>query len=330
MKFCRQIFPLILLLSTFQLSFGQGFSKDKKTEQYVFVDKEGKEDKTKVFDDVREFTETMAAVKSKRKWRILDEDGQFQGAPIYDDIRPWFGDYAIFKKGENYGVMDTNLKEIIKPKYEYIDFYHPDSSLVRIDGQWGLLRNNEFMPTSTPEYFRNPEIPIKVKGCKSNNWQCLNQTLIRMIQKDMLYPQEAILNKVEGRVVADVYLDEEGGVDDVVLVKGIGAGCEEEAIWAMKYYIEDIQPAKFMDAPTKSIRRQTISFQLTEKTKKAVNKYQKQKAKMVERRQQAKAKEKEEREERAREIEAKKEKEAEKERKKNQDKKKNQNLKIQQ
>lgn len=303
----------ILLLIFFampSLAIGQNFKLDKKTKKFVFVDENDKEDNSRIFDDFKAFTNHLFAVKAKRKWRIMDSKGQFVGAPEYDDIHPWFGEYAIVKNAEKYGVIDTTLKEIIKYKYDYIDSYHPDSSLVLLDGKWGYLQGEDFVNASEPKYFRNPEVSIKTEGCRSSIWQCTNQALQKMIQKDMLYPQEAILKKVEGNVVADVYLDEEGRVDNVILVKGIGSGCEEEAVWAMKYYIEDIKPAAYHERPVKSIIRQTIKFKLSEKTVKAVDKYQKQKAKMIERRKLAKEKEMEKRKEREKDIEAKKEKEA--------------------
>jgi protein TonB len=54
------------------------------------------------------------------------------------------------------------------------------------------------------------------------------------IMKKIIYPSAAKNNNVEGKVYLLVYINENGGVDDVKLVKGIGSGCEEEAINVIK------------------------------------------------------------------------------------------------
>ena len=57
---------------------------------------------------------------------------------------------------------------------------------------------------------------------------------IEAIMKKIVYPSTAKNNNVEGKVYLLVYINENGGVDDVKLVKGIGSGCEEEAINVIK------------------------------------------------------------------------------------------------
>jgi periplasmic protein TonB len=57
---------------------------------------------------------------------------------------------------------------------------------------------------------------------------------IETILKKIVYPSAAKNNNVEGKVYLLVYINENGGVDDVKLVKGIGSGCEEEAINVIK------------------------------------------------------------------------------------------------
>ncbi len=54
------------------------------------------------------------------------------------------------------------------------------------------------------------------------------------IGEDLQYPEEARKNKVEGRVFVQFVVDEEGNVTHVKAVKGIGFGCDEEAVRAVK------------------------------------------------------------------------------------------------
>lgn len=54
------------------------------------------------------------------------------------------------------------------------------------------------------------------------------------IMKKISYPDMAQRTKTEGKVYLLIYINEAGDVDEVKLVKGIGMGCDEEAMKAIK------------------------------------------------------------------------------------------------
>jgi periplasmic protein TonB len=54
------------------------------------------------------------------------------------------------------------------------------------------------------------------------------------IMKKISYPDMAQKTKTEGKVYVLIYVNEKGDVDDVKVVKGIGFGCDEEAVRAIK------------------------------------------------------------------------------------------------
>ena len=54
------------------------------------------------------------------------------------------------------------------------------------------------------------------------------------ILKKLNYPEIAKRAGVQGKVTIRVVVNEEGNVEDVELVKGIGAGCDEEAMRAVR------------------------------------------------------------------------------------------------
>jgi protein TonB len=57
---------------------------------------------------------------------------------------------------------------------------------------------------------------------------------IAAIQKNIDYPELAKRAGVQGRVFVKAYVDEQGNVSKVDLIKGIGAGCDESAMDAVK------------------------------------------------------------------------------------------------
>lgn len=54
------------------------------------------------------------------------------------------------------------------------------------------------------------------------------------IYSHIQYPEMAKRAGVEGKVYVLAFINEDGGVDDVKVIKGIGAGCDEATIAAVK------------------------------------------------------------------------------------------------
>lgn len=54
------------------------------------------------------------------------------------------------------------------------------------------------------------------------------------IIKNVKYPEIAKKGNVQGKVYVMAFINEKGGVDDVKIIKGIGGGCDEAAIDAVK------------------------------------------------------------------------------------------------
>ena len=57
-----------------------------------------------------------------------------------------------------------------------------------------------------------------------------SEALKKFIKKNLRYPQEAILHRVEGKVFLKYEVNDKGKVHSVVVVNGIGYGCDKEAI----------------------------------------------------------------------------------------------------
>lgn len=82
----------------------------------------------------------------------------------------------------------------------------------------GLLVLDE----STPEIFTVVEImPIPVGGYKS---------FYAQLSKAIKYPRQAQRNNTQGKVFVEFIIDQLGNVTDLKIAKGIGNGCDEEAM----------------------------------------------------------------------------------------------------
>ena len=54
--------------------------------------------------------------------------------------------------------------------------------------------------------------------------------LLEYIQNNLEYPKTARKNDIQGRVFVGFVIEEDGSVSDVKILRGIGYGCDEEAI----------------------------------------------------------------------------------------------------
>lgn len=54
------------------------------------------------------------------------------------------------------------------------------------------------------------------------------------LQNEIHYPELALKANIEGRVIIEFYVDEHGNVRNAHVIRGIGAGCDEEALRVVK------------------------------------------------------------------------------------------------
>ena len=56
------------------------------------------------------------------------------------------------------------------------------------------------------------------------------QAMMNFVATNVKYPQEAIDKEISGRVMVGFVVEKDGSISDVKVVKGIGGGCDEEAV----------------------------------------------------------------------------------------------------
>jgi TonB family protein len=72
---------------------------------------------------------------------------------------------------------------------------------------------------------RKPKHFIKTPGYPGGN-----AALSEFIRKNLRYPKEALLHKIEGTVIVEFDYNEKGNVIKTKVRKGLGCGCDEEAV----------------------------------------------------------------------------------------------------
>ena len=85
--------------------------------------------------------------------------------------------------------------------------------------------------------------------------------LMKFIAENINYPKAAQRIGVEGRVTLAFIIDEQGAITDIEVLRGIGAGCDEEAIRVLKL-LPNYNPGKQRGVPVKVKMRLPINFNL--------------------------------------------------------------------
>ena len=91
-----------------------------------------------------------------------------------------------------------------------------------------------------------------------------DRELMEHIAKNIKYPQEAMDKEIQGRVFVSFVVEKDGSVSNVELKRGIGGGCDEEAIRVIST-MPKWNPGKMKGEPVRVSYMMPINFKLTEK-----------------------------------------------------------------
>ena len=99
-----------------------------------------------------------------------------------------------------------------------------ESSLSFSQSQVNESTSNE----NTEVYYNLDELDVKPSYLGGD------MALMTFIAKNVRYPQEAREKGIQGSVFVGFVIEEDGTVSNVKVVKGIGGGCDEEAVRVVK------------------------------------------------------------------------------------------------
>ena len=61
-----------------------------------------------------------------------------------------------------------------------------------------------------------------------------DQAMMKFVSENVQYPEEAKEKEISGRVMVGFIVEKDGSVNEVKIVRGIGGGCDEEAVRVVK------------------------------------------------------------------------------------------------
>ncbi|MEI6888395.1 MAG: energy transducer TonB [Bacteroidales bacterium] len=105
-------------------------------------------------------------------------------------------------------------------------------------GQYNQLETQAGTPVMTPPRRHNPPQDKQVKDDdkayqkpeKQPEYPGGTENLFRFLTRSIKYPRKAVMMKLEGKVLVSLTIKADGSVAEVETMRGIGGGCDEEAV----------------------------------------------------------------------------------------------------
>lgn len=86
--------------------------------------------------------------------------------------------------------------------------------------------------------------------------------LLKYVAESIRYPANALENKIEGKVIVQFLIDEQGKVSEATVRRSIGGGCDEEALRIINTTSGKWKPATRRGVPIKTWFTLPVSFKL--------------------------------------------------------------------
>ncbi|MBR0177406.1 MAG: TonB family protein [Bacteroidales bacterium] len=221
-------------------------AKEKEIQGRVFigfvVEKDGSIGEVKVLRGIGGGCdeEAVRVIKGMPKWK----PGMQKGKPV----RVSYQIPIMFKLGQTNDEYKTTVKTVIAGDDEH---------------SW---------KTSTATIPDNPA-KEKMQPDKNGVYQIVEEMpqfpggetkLMEYIAKNLTYPQEARDKGIDGRVFIGMVIEKDGSVSNVKVLRGIGSGCDEEAVRVIKS-MPKWKPGMMKGEPVPVSYQIPINFKLSEK-----------------------------------------------------------------
>lgn len=188
------------------------------------------------YDEVEHKFLGFYLVRMDDKYGVVSEKGVEIVPCKYDSIAdgPRLG-YTVSKDGFQ-GVIDSTGLIVLDLIYDEVQYFYKDSiALVKYKGQWCRLKDGKYTCELDQLVFQSPDrIPVFgdcVNGLAGSELKaCSDKKMIDYVFQNLSYPREAVKNGIEGIVVISFVISRSGEIENAVIKRRIGGGCEEEAL----------------------------------------------------------------------------------------------------
>lgn len=226
----------ILLYSSAQ---SQELVVKKKDGLYGFFQKE-----TMVFDfqfdSVDQQYDGFYSVRKAGKWGLISPSGREAIPCKYDLLYSMFS--PLYKASFNgmMGILDTAGVVVLDFLYDEIDHVDQDTqALVKYQGKWVLYKKGVYV-YDDDIIFHSLDTKPFFPGCQKGLGtyeefrNCAETKMYTYIFNNIKYPVEARRKGIQGIVIVQFTVTREGKLEDPLIRRGLGGGCDEEVLGVVK------------------------------------------------------------------------------------------------
>ena len=220
-------------------------AKDKDIAGRVFlafvVEKDGSVSNVKVLRGIGGGCDEEAArvINSMPKWKPGKQKGEA--------VRVSYLIPIMFKLGQTNDEYKTTVKTVIAGDDEH---YWKTSTATFPDENM----KDKMKPNANGVYQIVEEMPQYPGGEKA---------MMEYVAKNVVYPQEARDKEISGRVFVSFVVEKDGSIGEVKVMRGIGGGCDEEAVRVVKA-MPKWKPGKQEGKPVRVSYMMPINFKLND------------------------------------------------------------------
>jgi hypothetical protein len=129
--------------------FKEGLAAVFLNNKWCFIDKDENIIVQPLYEEVIDFINGVAAVKKDKQWFFLDQKGERTSVSQYDSVKIEGGKWIAFRSGKK-GLVSAEGKELLAPRYDYIEDIENKLVIVVKAGKWGVI-----------DYFENFIVHLK-------------------------------------------------------------------------------------------------------------------------------------------------------------------------
>lgn len=221
-----------------------GFSQNKKVSlDTVFYSNQVGEITLRSEADYYKVTE-----KVQKKWEVREYymNDVLKYKKTYSDKKLSKPIGSVYIYDENGTLREEYNSEVKNYEIEYIQVYSKEGKPLLIDGNAFVISDDEKEGKLYRDYKVVERYIVNEEGKKiylstageSVMTPAEMENFYRHISTTLNYPTEAKRLGIQGRVFVQFIIDETGKTSDAKVVKGIGGGCDEEALKAVENYVK--------------------------------------------------------------------------------------------
>lgn len=223
------------------LSFRAGYAKVALNELWGVIDKAGKLTVPTRYKqlffviDLNNRPICLAKVEKGNLFGLIDKTNGKQLLPYqYKKIATYFRNkrLKVQDKMGKYGFVDINGQQIIACQYDAVeDFKENGMALVRKGTKKGFI---DITGKYLRDYDNKKDAPVYMIVEKPPVPKGGKVRMEEFIEENLKYPSEARTKNITGKVFLEFIVEQDGTLSNIKVIKGLGAGCDKEAIRLLK------------------------------------------------------------------------------------------------